>query len=257
MTIYTKTGDDGTTGLLGNARIRKDTPRIRACGSVDETNAALGVILAHLTSDSQFVRGWMEAIQSDLFIIGAILATAPSDKSRHAVLAESQIQALETHIDKMEKDLPPLKNFILPQGTPAAAFAYLARAVARRAERDVVALAVGETVAPTVIPYLNRLSDFLFVLARWINNRESGAETAWINPSGTALSPQDMTGDRLHATLQKLESEKERRKTLFEKASSDIQKKKEIADKLFQQNVDQINKDGGKVEKPLRDMDLD
>lgn len=256
MKIYTKTGDDGSTGLLGNVRIRKDARRIEAYGAVDETNAAIGVILAHLTAANHAARGWLETIQSDLFIIGALLATPPSDKHNHAVLPDSQAGRLESHIDQMEKDLPPLKNFILPQGTPSSVFAHWARAVARRAERQVVALAAEEGIAPAIIPYINRLSDFLFVLARWVNQREGGSETTWINPSGTPLGPPE-AGDRLNITLQKLEADKEKRKTLFEKTSSDLQKKKEVAEKLFKQNVDQIKKEGGKVDKPVRDMDLD
>src|SRR5690349_18022997 len=117
MKIYTKTGDDGTTGLLGQVRVRKDARRLSAYGSVDETNAALGLVISHLSASSDHARGWLDGIQSDLFIIGTLLATPPSDSRTHAVLAESRIQALESQIDQMEKDLPALKNFILPQGT--------------------------------------------------------------------------------------------------------------------------------------------
>ena len=255
MKIYTKTGDDGTTGLIGNARVRKDSVRIEAYGEVDELNAALGVVIAHLPSLASSARGWLDAIQNDLFILGALLATPPQADRKPAALPPQRIQALEDQIDQMEKSLKPLKNFILPQGTPCAAFIHLSRAVSRRAERRVVALDSKEKVDPLIVVYMNRLSDFLFVLARWVNYQEGGTETAWINPAGDV--PGQLQPDRLSASLGKLEMEKERRKSLFEKTSTDLQKKKEEAEKLFKQNVDQINKDGGKVDKPIREIDLD
>jgi cob(I)alamin adenosyltransferase len=263
MKIYTKTGDDGNTGLLGNVRVGKETPRIEAYGAVDELNAAIGVVLAHLPQvlpASKQGHDWLSAIQSDLMIIGTMLATPPSDSKRHADLPSSRIQALETEIDEMESLLKPLKNFILPQGTPCCAFAHQARATSRRAERRVVALVRQERVDKAIVVYLNRLSDFLFVLARWVNMQEGGPELTWTyseTEGAKTTSEAAQPADRLGASLKKLETEKENRKTLFEKASHQIQKKKEIADKLFRQNVDQINKEGGKVEKPLRDFDLD
>jgi cob(I)alamin adenosyltransferase len=254
MKIYTKTGDDGTTGLLGNARVRKDDVRIEAYGQVDEVNAALGVVLAYLPTAANAARGWLDAIQSDLFVIGAALAT-PSNSARPPIqLPPQRTDTLEQQIDQMEKNLKPLKNFILPQGTPCTAYVHLARAISRRAERRVVALSAQDKVDPAIGIYLNRLSDYLFVLARWVNHQEGGTETAWIHPAGDTAGPQV---DRLSASLGKLEMQKERRKSLFEKTTSDIQKKKADADKLFQQNIDQINKDGGKVEKPVREIDLD
>src|SRR5207249_9047448 len=135
----------------------------------------------------------------------------------------------------------PLKNFILPQGSASAAFAHVARATSRRAERRVVALAHQERVDKIVMTYLNRLSDFLFVLARWINAQEGGPEITWTysETEGAKLSHDAAPGaDRLGATLKKLEVEKENRKTLFEKTSSQINKKKQIADKLFRQNIE-------------------
>jgi len=260
MKIYTKTGDDGNTGLLGNVRVPKDSRRIEAYGAVDETNAALGIVLAHLPSAAQAAQAWLNAIQSDLLVIGTILATPPSDPKKRADLPSHRAQALEEHIDQMETDLKPLTQFILPQGTKGSAFAHLTRAISRRAERRVVALSHDERVDKAVIVYLNRLSDFLFVLARWINAHEGGPETVWSysDTEGAKISSEAARpADRLSASLKKLEADKESRKTLFEKASTQMQKKKEIADKLFRQNVDQINKDGGKVEKPLRDLDLD
>src|SRR4051812_6552734 len=129
MKIYTKTGDDGSTGLLGNVRAGKETLRIEAYGEVDETNAAIGVVLAHLPAATQEARLWLTAIQSDLLIIGALLATPPSDPKRRADLPASRIMALETHIDRLDASLKPLSHFILPQGIPCAAFAHMARGV--------------------------------------------------------------------------------------------------------------------------------
>ena len=160
----------------------------------------------------------------------------------------------------MESGLRPLTHFILPQGSPCSTFAHLARGISRRAERRVVALQHQERVDKIIIVYLNRLSDFLFVLARWINSHEGGPETTWTysETGGAKISSEAaQPADQLGSTLKKLEVEKENRKTLFEKTASQIQKKKEIADKLFRQNIDQINKEGGKIEKPFRDMDLD
>src|SRR2546430_17535047 len=120
----------------------------------------------------------------------------------------------------MERTLKPLNAFILPQGTPCAAWLYLSRSIARRAERGIVALEAQEKIAPAILIYLNRLSDFLFVLARWVNQQEDGTETAWMNPSGgSSGQPQP---DRLSASLGKLEQEKERRKWLFEKTTTDL-----------------------------------
>ena len=263
MKIYTKTGDDGNTGLLGHARTPKDSARIEAYGTTDEVNAAIGVVLAHLPAAALEAQPWLASIQSDLLTIGTLLTTPPSDAKRRADLGGDRVQALEDQIDRMEAHLKPLKNFILPQGTSGAAFAHVARATSRRAERRVVALAHQERVDKIVMAYLNRLSDFLFVLARWINAQEGGPETTWTysETEGAKLSSEPatgaMAGDRLGATLKKLEVDKENRKTLFEKTTHELQKKKEIADKLFRRNVEQINKEGGKVDKPLRDLDLD
>jgi cob(I)alamin adenosyltransferase len=255
MKIYTRTGDDGTTGLFGSGRVRKDDPRIEACGSLDETNAAIGVVLSALPASAHAAQGWLTAIQNDLFVVGAIVATpSPSESKLH--LAAERAGFLEETIDRMESELTPLKNFILPQGTSAATAAHLARAMARRAERCIVRLTGNETVPAEILIYLNRLSDWLFVAARWLNRREGGVETIWVPPSGASaeMPPQ---ADRLSSTLQKLEEEKEKRKTLFEKSASDLEKKRQAAEKLFRSGVDQVARDGGKVEKPLRDMDLD
>jgi cob(I)alamin adenosyltransferase len=258
MKIYTRTGDDGTTGLIGNVRVGKDDLRIEAYGTVDELNACLGVVLSHLPTEAESSRGWLNQIQSDLFVIGTILAT-PTGAAAKAVLPIERTSDLEETIDRMESELKPLKNFILPQGMPIAAFSHLARAVGRRAERRIVELQGSEPVDAAVIPYLNRLADWLFVFARWSNLKAGGTETAWINPARGADLPESAApqADRLSTTLQKLEEQKKARQTLFERTSSELQKKKDAADKLFRQSVDRIQQDGGKVEKPVRDMDLD
>jgi cob(I)alamin adenosyltransferase len=260
MKIYTKTGDDGNTGLLGNVRVGKDSARIEAYGAVDELNASLGVVLAHLMPSAHIAISQLTAIQSDLLIVGTMLATPPSDPKKRADLPSARTKALEDHIDEMESHLKPLQKFILPQGTPACAFAHLARTISRRAERRTVALSRQERVDKGVLVYLNRLSDYLFVLARWINMQEGGAESTWTYSEAEGAktsSEKAQPADRLGATLKKLETEKENRKTLFEKTTQEMQKKKENADKLFRQNVEQVKKEGGKVEKPFREFDLD
>lgn len=178
MKIYTRTGDDGTTGLLGSSRVRKHDARVEAYGSVDELNAALGVAGAHDTEG--WFRGLLAEIQSSLFQVGAELATTdPSMLEKLSRVADEDIAGLERQIDRLEQDLAPLTRFILPSGTPLAAQMHLARTVCRRAERRVTALAEHDTVDARVVKYLNRLADLLFVLARWSNARAGVAETMW------------------------------------------------------------------------------
>jgi len=181
MKIYTKTGDNGTTGLFGGARVSKSNPRVEAYGDVDELNAHLGwaaVLLKHLPLEDEIRR-----IQSDLFTLGADLATPPdappaaAAKSVH--VAEARVEQLESLIDGWEANLKPLKNFILPGGSSGAAALQVCRAVCRRAERSVVRLAAAEDVNPAAIIYLNRLSDLLFVLARWVNSKDGIEEPLW------------------------------------------------------------------------------
>lgn len=176
--IYTRTGDDGTTGLLGSVRVRKDSARVEAYGTADELNALLGTIRA-LDKD-----GWLEAelsrIQSTLFQVGAELATTDESVLKKLDrLADSHVDALEAVIDRLEQDLPPLTSFVLPAGTALAAQLHLARTVCRRAERRVVALAALESVEPRLVRYLNRLADLLFVMARWCNHRAGSSEVLW------------------------------------------------------------------------------
>jgi cob(I)alamin adenosyltransferase len=178
--IYTKSGDTGETGLGDGSRVAKDHPRVAAYGSVDELNAALGLLLVQIgtAEPGELLRG----IQNDLFDVGADLcrpqgaAEAPGQVLR--VRAEQALR-LEQAIDRANEQLQPLHSFVLPGGSPAAAWCHLARTICRRAERDVVALARTETINPQVIVYLNRLSDFLFVLARLCNG-QGRDDVLWI-----------------------------------------------------------------------------
>lgn len=168
--IYTKTGDKGETALGNGARLPKFALRISAYGTVDETNAALGLARLHL---SGALDEMMARIQNDLFDLGADLCV-PEDGQRtggRLRIAPSQVERLEREIDAMNTELAPLTSFILPGGSPAAAHLHLARTLARRAERLIVELAQGETVGPVVIHYMNRLSDHLFVAARFANDK--------------------------------------------------------------------------------------
>ncbi len=176
MKIYTKTGDEGETGLFGGGRVPKDDPRVRAYGDVDELNAWIGFAVAiHLPTFESKV---LEVIQRDLFTIGAELATPNSAKLR-ASLDASTVSALERVIDSYDPKLKPLKNFILPGGSPKGAALHVARTVCRRAERSVVTLARSQQINPLITQYLNRLSDLLFVLARAVNMQAGHDEVAW------------------------------------------------------------------------------
>lgn len=178
--IYTRTGDAGETGLLGGVRVAKDHRRIEACGALDELNAALGLVLAHLDGSPAEL---LYRLQEDCFRLGAELASPESGKAPASAgsdwVSDEDVIELERAIDRWDAQLPPLRQFILPGGTPAGAAMHLARAVARRAERRVVALAAVEPVRPTVLRYLNRLSDLLFVLARWVNHSAGATERPW------------------------------------------------------------------------------
>src|SRR5438128_1119933 len=171
--IYTKTGDQGETALGDGSRVAKDHPRVTAYGGVDELNAVLGVLLAACRPDAETAE-LMRSIQNDLFDVGADLCVPgkadekPGDKLR--VRAEQSLR-LEAAIDRLNTNLAPLTSFVLPGGTPLAAWCHLARTVCRRAERDVVTLSRGETINQQVVIYLNRLSDLLFVLARHGNDQ--------------------------------------------------------------------------------------
>ncbi|MBI1199623.1 MAG: cob(I)yrinic acid a,c-diamide adenosyltransferase [Phenylobacterium sp.] len=179
--IYTRTGDAGTTRLASGASVSKSHLRVEAYGAVDEANACLGLARLHTVGDSE-LDPMLARIQNELFDLGADLATpARSDEAEGVVLRilDSQVARLEDEIDLLNGRLPDLKSFVLPGGTPAAAALHLARTVARRAEREAVRLVeAGEAVGGPAMRYLNRLSDFLFVAARWANGRGE-AEVFW------------------------------------------------------------------------------
>jgi cob(I)alamin adenosyltransferase len=176
--IYTRAGDDGSTGLLGPGRVPKHAPRVEAYGAVDELNASLGAVRA--LDAGKWLDAELSAIQARLFQVGAELATLePAALAKLERISQEDVRALEDWIDARERDLPPLTRFILPGGTPLAAELHRARTVCRRAERRVVALARQESVEPRVVHYLNRLGDLLFVLARWCNRRAGEAEIEW------------------------------------------------------------------------------
>jgi cob(I)alamin adenosyltransferase len=180
MKIYTRTGDDGTTGLFGGGRVRKDDLRIAAYGAVDELNAVLGLARAEgLPGEIDQV---VQRVQHELFELGAELATPDPVAKGVPTLGPQHVARLETEIDRYEGRLVPLKAFILPGGCPAAAWLHVARTVCRRAERGVVALAAIESVSSQPVVYLNRLSDLLFVLARAANAAAGVADVPWQRP---------------------------------------------------------------------------
>lgn len=178
MKIYTKTGDDGTTSLFSGGRVSKAHLRVEAYGTVDELNSVLGVARAHQphhTTDE-----WLSRIQSQLFNLGADLATPLDSKTEWVVRMDADtVLALEQGIDELTGELPELKNFILPGGSLAAAQVHVARTVCRRAERITVLLQEHEPLGEHVVRYLNRLSDFLFTLARWENMQAGILENKW------------------------------------------------------------------------------
>jgi len=178
--IYTRAGDDGTTGLLGAGRVAKDDPRIEAYGTVDELNAVLGLARSTGGLDPD-ADGLVARLQDDLFAVGAALADPDPAGKFHNAVTEDHASRLEAEIDRLESELPPLTRFILPGGTPAAAQLHLARTVCRRAERLVVRLGQRPdgAVPPRLVAYLNRLSDFLFVMARAVNHRSGSGDIPW------------------------------------------------------------------------------
>jgi|SRR5690606_22499046 len=175
--IYTKTGDDGTTGLFGGARLPKDHIRIEAYGTVDELNSAIGFLAAHLSDKT--LMAFLQNIQSRLFTVGSNLASDPGKEMITPDITDDDIRAIEQAIDEMQVGLKPLRHFILPGGSLAVSAAHLARTVCRRAERRCVGLAHHSPVEPLIILYLNRLSDYFFVLSRWIGHQEGIEEIKW------------------------------------------------------------------------------
>ncbi len=181
MKIYTRTGDRGTTALFGGDRVVKHHPRIAAYGTVDEANTFLGLARAYLhgAPGEDILAPMLERLQADLFVLGADLATPDGARPSVPRIDPDHSARVEADIDRLEAALPPLKHFILPGGSPAGATLHVARTICRRAERLTVALADREPVNPDAVVFLNRLSDFLFVAARWINARQGKEETRW------------------------------------------------------------------------------
>jgi len=171
--IYTRTGDDGTTGLGDGSRVDKDSLRVDAFGTVDEANSAIGVVLAH-DSVTDPIRRCLTEVQHDLFELGGELCIPG-----HTAIQAEFVDRLERDLDTFNAELPPLKDFILPGGGPAAAACHLARTVTRRAERRTITLKKHEDVRDELVRYLNRLSDLLFVVARCLSRIENGEEVLW------------------------------------------------------------------------------
>lgn len=176
--IYTRTGDEGQTSLGDGTRLPKYHPRVAAYGSIDEANSAIGVANLHV-SDPEALQV-LRHIQNDLFDVGADLCRPEKPGASAATLriSDAQVNWLENQIDRFNASLAPLESFVLPGGSPASAYLHLARAITRRAERDVVQLSSDEAVNPAVLRYINRLSDFLFVLARFLNDKGKG-DVVW------------------------------------------------------------------------------
>jgi cob(I)alamin adenosyltransferase len=179
MKIYTKTGDDGTTGLFGGGRVRKDEARVEAYGTIDELNSIVG--LARAAEAPREVDSVLAGVQEDLFVIGAELATVTGkeDKLSMPLLGGARTALLEDAIDRIEASLPPLKSFVLPGGSPAGARLHQARTVCRRAERRVLTASTATPIRPEILIYLNRLSDFLFVAARSANQVAGVPDVPW------------------------------------------------------------------------------
>lgn len=184
--IYTKTGDTGTTGLFGNKRVSKNHKRIHAYGTVDELNACIGYLISLFASEQRLEQAVkiqvceaLHSIQEKLFVVGARLATPQKTPLQIPHLTLQDVARIEEQIDMLQAQLPPLKHFLLPSGVPAAAWCHVVRTVCRRAERYIVALHEEEHVAPEVLRYMNRLSDYFFVFARFVNHKARVPEFEW------------------------------------------------------------------------------
>ena len=177
--IYTRTGDAGDTGLGGGQRVPKDSPRIEAYGTVDELNSTVGLAICACTDPE--VKDLLTNVQHRLFDLGGDLCVLEEDKKKFKVsqIEQSQVDQLEKFIDSLQKSLKPLENFILPGGSIGAAQLHVARCVCRRAERDILRLKRSEAVGPFVVKYVNRLSDLLFVMARYENLKKKAPDVLW------------------------------------------------------------------------------
>lgn len=183
MKLYTKQGDSGNTGLINGVRVPKNDVRVACYGDVDETNAALGAVIAGCHDVE--ICDWLRRIQSELFVLGSELATPPG-VTPPASVGEQDIERLEQWIDAASDAVAPLRQFVLPGGTSSAAGLHVARTISRRAERSVVSLTQQQPVSPLVLIYLNRLSDLLFALARLANARAGVPDVPWVAPSRPA-----------------------------------------------------------------------
>ncbi len=179
MKIYTKTGDTGVTSLLGGTKVSKADIRLEAYGTVDELNSAVGLLISDLVDETEIT--FLTEVQKQLFELGSELAVDPDHPPGFSfdTIAEKDIEALESRIDAYTEDLPELKNFVLPGGSSSASHAHLCRTICRRAERRSVALHAQSPVRAQVVVYLNRLSDYFFVLARYILHQQGGEEVIW------------------------------------------------------------------------------
>ena len=204
MKIYTRTGDEGQTKLYGGDRVLKDDPRVAAYGTLDELNAAIGSALA-LDPDSELGLGDLRSVQEDLFVLGSRLAAADpermEDRGSIPRLEQERIEALETWIDALDRELEPLDSFVLPGGAPAGAQLHVARTVCRRAERSITSLLPEQPeLKLVVLPYVNRLSDLLFTLARAANARAGRPEDRWLpmreRSTADASTPDPSTDSR-------------------------------------------------------------
>lgn len=180
MKIYTGFGDKGDTALFGGKKVRKDNQRVETYGALDELNSILGVLRVHNTSDE--IDGLLETVQNEIFVLGSEIATPEAARSNQFSehIDKTHIDAIQTHIDQLSSQLPELKNFILPAGCAASAAAHWARTVCRRAERQLVRLMTGTDVRNELLVYLNRLSDLLFVVARYENVINNTPDVSWL-----------------------------------------------------------------------------
>lgn len=187
--VYTRTGDKGTTGLADGTRVPKNALRLESYGTLDELNAVVGVCRQHLSllpaETCSKMDVWLEAVQNDLFNLGADLATPIGARWKQMVVVDAQdVTQLERVIDFCQEQLPPLREFVLPGGTLLNSYLHLARTVCRRAERLTVSLQLAEDINPFALPYINRLSDLLFVLSRWVQAQALAPEVTWDKNKG-------------------------------------------------------------------------
>ena len=184
MKIYTKSGDEGMTGLWGGGRVKKSDPRVSAYGTLDEANSSIGAALSFIPVGAPTLTltlASLTRVQNELFQVGSELATSEGAKNSCPVVDETEITRLESEIDQMEATLPALQNFILPGGSSSGSLLHLSRTIIRRAERECVELHQAHPLRPEIIRYLNRLSDYLFVCARFVNHELKLNETLWVS----------------------------------------------------------------------------